>query len=112
MITAIREIAHETQWPTTWLNDQAVVYASRTPGEGPHIFDHPHLQVSATPADHLLAMKTLAARAARDTDDLQFLITNLAITRRDHVWAIVERFFPGSPIPARSRALIEDLLPE
>lgn len=105
MITAIREIAHEKQWPTTWLNDQAVVYASRTPGEGPRIFDHPHLQVFAT-------MKTLAARAARDTDDLQFLITHLAITRRDQVWAIVERFFPGSPIPTRSRALIEDLLPE
>lgn len=112
IVTAIREIAREQDWPTTWLNNQAVVYASRTPGEGPRIFDHPHLQVVATPADHLLAMKTLAARASRDADDLEILIEHLHITRRAQVWAIVERFFPDTPIPARSRALIEDLIPE
>lgn len=112
MVAAIREIANEKHWPSTWLNNQAVVYASRTPGEGPRIFDHPHLQVAATPPDHLLAMKTLASRATRDTDDIIFLIDHLGITRRAQVWAIVERFFPDIPIPPRSRALIEDLLPE
>lgn len=112
MVTAIREVARENHWPTTWLNNQAVVYASRTPGEGPRIFDHPHLQVVATPADHLLAMKTLAARAARDTDDVSTLIDHLHITRRAQIWAIIERFFPDTAIPARSRALIEDLLPK
>jgi len=112
MVTAIREIGNEKHWPSTWLKNQAVVYASRTPGEGPRIFDHPHLQVVATPADHLLAMKTLAARATRDTDDLLFLIGHLSITRRAQVWAIVEQFFPDTPTPARSRALIEDLLAE
>lgn len=70
---AVREIARERSWPTTWLNNQAVAYASRTPGQGPRIFDHPYLHVVATPADHLLAMKTLAARASRDTPDLQAL---------------------------------------
>jgi hypothetical protein len=112
MVAAIREIVHENHWPTTWLKNQAVGYASRTPGEGPRIFDHPHLQVVVTPADHLLAMKTLAARATRDTDDLRTLIAHLHITRRAQVWAIVERFFPDTSIPARSRALIEDLIPQ
>lgn len=110
MLAAIREVAREKHWPTTWLNNQAVGYASRTPGEGPRIFDHPHLQVVATPPDHLLAMKALAARATRDAEDIQVLLERLNIARRDQVWAIVNRFFPDTPIPDRSRALIDDLL--
>lgn len=112
MITAIREIAAENHWPTTWLNNQASVYVSRTPGEGERVFDHPYLQVMATPADHLTAMKVLAARATRDADDLRTLFTHLKITHPAEVWPIVDRFFPGTQIPPRSRALVEDLLAE
>lgn len=110
MTAAIREIAYQNQWPTTWLNSQAVSYASRTPGEGARVFDHPHLQVAVTPPDHLMAMKTLAARATRDADDLRILFQHLNITRQRQVWPIVDRFFPDTPIPERSKALIEDLL--
>lgn len=110
MNAAIREIASQNQWPTTWLTSQAVSYASRTPGEGARVFDHPHLQVAATPPDHLMAMKTLAARATRDADDLRILFQHLNITRQRQVWPIVDRFFPDTPIPERSKALIEDLL--
>ena len=110
MTAAVREIAYQNHWPTTWLNNQAVSYASRNPGEGARVFDHPHLQVAVTPPDHLMAMKTLAARATRDADDLQILFPLLNITRQRQVWPIVDRFFPDTPIPERSRALIEDLL--
>lgn len=110
MIAAIREIASENRWPTTWLNNQAAAYVSRTPGQGQRVFDHPNLQVMATPADHLMAMKVLAARATRDADDLRTLFARLAITRPDEVWPIVGRFFPAAEIPARARALVEDLL--
>jgi hypothetical protein len=110
ILKAVRDIARERQWPNTWLNNQASVYASRIPGEGPRVFDHPHLQVMATPADHLLAMKALAARATTDRDDLQYLIDHLNITSRQEVWAIVARYFPDTPIPQRSTHLIRDLL--
>ncbi|MUL61083.1 hypothetical protein B5P44_00590 [Mycobacterium sp. CBMA 213] len=110
VLNAVRDIARERRWPSTWLNNQASVYASRTPGEGPRVFDHPHLQVMATPADHLLAMKALAARATSDRDDLEFLIRYLHITSQQEVWGIVARFFPGTVVPERSRRLIEDLL--
>jgi hypothetical protein len=110
VVKAVRDIAHERQWPSTWLNNQASVYASRTPGEGPRVFDHPHLQVMATPADHLLAMKALAARATSDRDDLEFLISYLGITSQQEVWGIIARFFPDTPVPERSRLLISDLL--
>lgn len=111
VLNAVRAIARERQWPSTWLNNQASVYASRTPGEGPRVFDHPHLQVMATPADHLLAMKALAARATSDRDDLQYLIDHLDIRSQQEVWTVVERFFPDVPIPQRSRGLIADLVP-
>jgi len=110
VINAVRDIARERQWPSTWLNNQASVYASRTPGEGPRVYDHPHLQVMATPADHLLAMKALAARATSDRDDLEFLIGYLGVTARHEVWDIVARFFPNTPVPDRSRLLVEDLI--
>lgn len=110
LVDAVREIAVENGWPTTWLNNQAAMYAARQPGEGTRVFDDPYLQVVATPPEHLLAMKVLAARAVRDTDDLRFLINHLGITVADEVWVIVDRFFPGVEIPPRSRALVEDVL--
>ena len=110
MIAAIREVAAERGWPSTWLNNQAAGYVSRTPGHGSVVFDHPYLRVAATPPQHLLAMKVLAARVLRDGDDLRFLLRHLNITSEAEVWAIVERYFPGTEIPDRSKQLIEDLL--
>lgn len=55
-------------------------------------------------------MKVLAARAVRDGDDVQFLLGHLDITSRAEVWAIVERYFPNTEIPTRSKELINDLL--
>lgn len=109
MIAAIHEVAAENGWPASWLNNQAAVYVARFPGEGIRVFDHPHLQVAATPADHLLAMKVLAARAVRDVDDLRFLLAYLGITSEAGVWAIVDRFFPQVEVPVRSRDLVADL---
>ncbi|VBA62427.1 hypothetical protein [Mycobacterium attenuatum] len=110
MIAAIREVARENRWPTTWLNNQAASYVARHPGEGDRVFDHPYLQVNVTPPEHLLAMKVLAGRAARDAGDLDTLLRHLEITTAEQVWAIVDRFFPGTSIPQRGRGLVEDLL--
>lgn len=35
MTAAIREIATENSWPTTWLNNQATMYAARQPEREP-----------------------------------------------------------------------------
>ena len=112
MVTAIRDIANENGWPSTWLNNRAAGYVARKPGEGERVYDHPFLQVMVTPVDHLLAMKVLAARALRDGPDLRVLLGHLAITTPAEVWPIVERFFPDTTIPNRARALVEDLLAE
>lgn len=34
MVDAVRETAVENGWPTTWLNNQAAMYAARQPGQG------------------------------------------------------------------------------
>jgi hypothetical protein len=94
IVQAAREVADEMGWPRSWLNNQSSSYMSRTPGEGAVVFDHPYLQVVATPADHLLAMKVLAARSVRDRDDIELLLERLKITSAATVWDTVTRFSP------------------
>lgn len=112
MVDAIREVATENGWPSTWMNNQASSYVARDRGEGARVFDHPFLQVVVTPADHLLAMKVLAARAVRDSDDIRILVHHLGITAAGEIWVIVDRFFPNVPVQQRSRGLVEDILDE
>lgn len=73
-----------TSRPTTWLTDQAVSYSSRAPGEGTRVFDDPHPDVAK---------------------DLRVLFQYPSITRSHQVRPIIEKSFPGTPIPERSRAL-------
>jgi hypothetical protein len=110
ILKTAHEVAVQLDWPRSWLKNQASRYMSRTPGEGAIVFDHPYLQVVATPADHLLAMKVLAARSVRDREDIELLIDRVKITSVATIWDTVARFFPDTEIPARSRLLIEDLL--
>jgi hypothetical protein len=110
ILEAARDVANQMGWPRSWLNNQASSYMSRTPGEGAVVFDHPYLQVVATPADHLLAMKVLAARSVRDREDIKLLLDRLKISSTAAIWDTVARFFPGTEIPERSRLLIDDLL--
>jgi Nucleotidyltransferase of unknown function (DUF6036) len=57
-----RAVAGELGLPPWWLNEQASVYVARgEDSKGPRIFDHPGLRVQAASAEHLLAMKVLAA---------------------------------------------------
>ncbi|BCI84622.1 hypothetical protein MTY66_62470 (plasmid) [Mycolicibacterium sp. TY66] len=109
MLAAIREVATDMGWPSTWLNNQASTYVARNPGQGARVFDHPNLQVMTTPPEHLLAMKVLASRSVRDRGDIELLLKRLAIRSPQGVWSIVERYFPGVPIPDRAKLLIEDL---
>lgn len=110
VVDAVREIAREKQWPSTWLNNQAAAYTARNPDEGLAVFDHPHLQVMATPAAHLLAMKVLAARSDRDADDALILLQHLKIDTAEAVWQIIGRYFTGAMIPDRSRLFVDDIV--
>lgn len=112
MLEAAWEVATELRLPRSWLHNQASSYVSGRAGRGTPVYDHPNLRVLTTPPEHLLAMKTRAARAARDADDLRLLLRTLDVHRLAQVVEIVARFFPDEPLGDRSTQLIEDLLAE
>jgi hypothetical protein len=112
VLEAAREVADELALPRSWLNNQASSYVSGRAGRGSPVYDHPNLRVLTTPPEHLLAMKTRAARATRDADDLRLLLRTLDLHTLAEVAAIVARFFPDEPLSDRSRQLIEDLIAE
>lgn len=110
VLDAAREVAAELELPRSWLNNQASSYVSGRAGRGTPVFDHPNLRVMTTPAEHLLAMKVRAARAARDADDVRLLLDHLELRSVIAVEDIVARYFPDEPLSDRSRLLLEDLL--
>ncbi len=73
-------------------------------------FDHPHLQVMATPAEHLLSMKVLTARPVRDAADALILLQHLNIRTAEAVWDIVGRYFTDTMISDRSRQFVNDII--
>jgi hypothetical protein len=72
------------------------------------VFDHPGIRVMAASPEHVFAMKAFAART-RDEEDLRTLAQIIGITTVDAASELCERFFPGELLPARSRAMLEDL---
>lgn len=110
MLDAAWEVAEELDLPRSWLNDQASGYVSGRAGRGTPVYDHPNLRVMTTPLPHLLAMKVRAARAVRDSADLELLLDELQVHTFDEVAAIVQRYFPDEPLSTRSLQLVEDVL--
>jgi hypothetical protein len=60
-------------------------------------------------AEHLLAMKVLAARR-RDVEDIRFLVDRLGLSTVDEVLALSAEVFPDEPVPDRARLVLEDAL--
>ena len=105
----VQALATELGLPPWWLNDQANVYVAPSGDpDAPLAFDHPGLRVSTASPEHLLAMKTLAARR-RDTDDLRVLVQLLGLTSAQQVVDVCRRVFPDEELPNRSRLVLEDL---
>ncbi|MFF3856557.1 DUF6036 family nucleotidyltransferase [Micromonospora sp. NPDC002575] len=104
-----RAVADELGLPHWWLNEQASAYVA--PGgdaAAPRVFDHPGLRVAAASAEHLLAMKVLAARR-RDADDIRFLVDHLRLTRAEEVLDLCVEIFPEEEVPDRARLVLEDV---
>jgi hypothetical protein len=95
--------------PPWWLNDQASVYVSNQYDAGKReVFDHPGIRVMAASPEHVFAMKAFASRGL-DEDDLRALAEITGISTVETALEICSRFFPDEAIPARSKAVLEDL---
>lgn len=103
-------MARERGLPGTWLNEQAASYVARVDDGGRSVvFDHPHLTVAAASAEHLLAMKLVAARGS-DASDIALLLQHLGISGVDATERILQQVFPERALSARARLMVEDLL--
>lgn len=103
-------VATELGLPRWWLNDQASVYVAKGgDAQAPRVFDRPGLRVAAATAEHLLAMKVLAARR-RDVEDIRFLVNHLGLTSVEAVLAVCGQVFPEEPTPGRALLVLEDAL--
>jgi predicted nucleotidyltransferase len=109
VVEEARNVAEAMGLPPWWLNEQASAYVSTQKDDGRReVFDHPGIRVMAASAEHVFAMKAFAARS-RDEDDLRTLASLIGIATIDAALRLCERFFPGEPLPPRSRAMLEDL---
>lgn len=109
MVDAIRAVADRKGVTRSWMNNQASVYFSAKAHPAEVVFESANLRVLVTPADHLLAMKVLAARAARDRDDAILLLAVVGVTRAAQVREIVDRYFPDEALGPRQEAFIASL---
>jgi predicted nucleotidyltransferase len=104
-----RNVAEAMGLPPWWLNDQASAYVSNQDDAGKReVFDHPGIRVMAASPEHVFAMKAFASRG-RDEDDLRALAEIIGISTVETALEICSRFFPDEKIPARSKAMLEDL---
>jgi hypothetical protein len=104
-----RNVADAMGLPPWWLNEQASSYVSTQHDAGKReVFDHPGIRVMAASPEHVFAMKAFAARS-RDEEDLRNLGGIIGISTIVAALELCERFFPGEPLPPRSRAMLEDL---
>ncbi len=72
--------------------------------------DFSNLKVYVPPADYLLAMKVLSARAnTMDRDDLEVLIRDLDLTTPEQVLEIVKHYYPRKEIKPASRSMVREL---
>ena len=109
MLDAVREVAARRGWPSTWLNEQAAVYAPRETDPAPRsLFSSPSLAVFAGSPEYMLAMKLQAARAA-DADDLRLLLDACKIAEPAEALAIHDRFFPDRPAGERQKRFLNQV---
>lgn len=105
---AARKVAERNGLEIGWLNTAVEMFLTE---HGKKIFmDLSNLKIFVPPADYLLAMKTLSARAnTMDRDDLGVLIRDLGLKSADEVFQIVRNYYPHKIMKPASRSLIREL---
>lgn len=94
-----------------WLNDAAKGLMPNIADENPvTIFDGEYLTVSAPSPQYLLATKILASRQTRDREDIELLIKICKFKNIEQCIEVVDKYYPGRTLQARSRFLAEEII--
>lgn len=103
---AVRKIGRKYGFGDTWLNDQATTAIPRaTDVRARTLYDSPYLTVTGASAEHLLAMKLLAARNV-DRQDIATLVRHLELEGPDEAIRIYEDLFPDEKLKDEAQELL------
>jgi len=105
---AAGRIAERHQLPKGWLNHAVKMFLA--PHEQRILFDMSHLKVYVPPAEYLLAMKMLSARAnMMDRADIKTLVEKLGLSREEEVLGIVKHYYPRKEVKPATLMLIREM---
>ena len=103
---AVQKIGRKYGLGDTWLNDQATTAIPRaTDTRARTLYDSPYLTVTGASAEHLLAMKLLAARNV-DRQDIATLVDHLQLEGPEGALRIHEDLFPDERLKDEARELL------
>jgi hypothetical protein len=105
---AAGRIAERHGLPKAWLNYAVKMFL--VPHEQRILFDMSNLKVYVPPAEYLLAMKTLSARAhMADRNDMKLLIQKLGLKGEKEVLDIVKHYYPKKEVKPATQMLIKEI---
>lgn len=97
-----------------WLNDAVKGFMSRR-GEFETYLELPNLRVFVARPEYLLAMKCASLRLGQefhDLDDVRYLLRHLNVTSAAEALRIVTLYFDEDSVPAKTRYVLKELLPD
>ena len=108
---SVTDQAHERGLPGNWLNDAALAYIPPVgPDDWVEVIHRGDVRVSIGSVHMLLAMKLLANRGVRDSDDIAFLLAACDVRSLDDAQEIYERYHAQDVISPSATARIQQWL--
>lgn len=105
---AAARVAERHELEKGWLNYAVRMFLAQH--EKRILFDLSHLKVYVPPADYLLAMKILSARAeTMDRDDIEVLVDKLDLKNVNEAIDLVKNYYPHKEIKPHARILLEEV---
>jgi hypothetical protein len=105
---AVQRVAKARNWPDTWLNDGVKMFESHfdTDADWELRFTGTNVSVYIARPELLLAMKLLAGRGKRDSNDIDLLLDSCGVTSVAQAQAIFAQYYRVESIkPAAMRQL-------
>ena len=110
---AAARVAEQVGTRADWLNDAVKGFMGRR-GKFETYLELPNLRVFVALPEYLLAMKCASLRLGEefhDLEDVRYLLRHLNITGVAEAFRIVAMYFEEASIPAKTRYVLEELLP-
>jgi hypothetical protein len=107
---AARAVALRRGLPDDWLND-AVKGFLPGPDPGARVyFDEPGLSVQVVSARYLFILKAMAARQARDAEDLELLFPLTGFASVEQALKAIQAAYPHRALEPKVRFFVEEVL--